>query len=278
MSTQKPETINFLDNLTPTFEPETKYSPTNQVKDQDFTYEYSVKSLPSKGLFYPKGWWVKYRRFGFGEIRYLVHSKLDEANLLTYSMQGVTTSFGTENLTMGDLSFLLALRKVSFVGDTLLSCTFNCPICHEENVHYISKEHIKYNELLEIPKTPVYLTLSHGVYEMEPLTAKRYIELCYLDKQKDPTALAVSMIKNPSESFDELYDKFFKYNSMEDEGYLEELAELFNHSVKEVQVSCINDKCTYHHTIDLDDGETLIKPFRKSGDDVKIGIGFGNPR
>lgn len=228
-----------------------------------------VDQVPSKFLTYPKGSTIKYRPYSYGEVKRISqskHSKKDEFNVI---LEGIECSFDKMDLTVSDLLYLGLLRKISTLGTTKVEAKYDCSGCKKVVGKVFQLTDLSLKDL-EVPDLPVVVDLDCGEFEFTPLTVKDCFDLIDKDKVSDHISLLATMCRN--KPFEKAYELFFNCSSP-DGMILEEVDSLLRHEVAPIEAVC---KCKAKTMIELDGGQALLLPFRKSKKSARSRIRFGN--
>lgn len=236
----------------------------------------NVKVLPSQFLPYPKNSTASYRVFSFGEIQYLNSSKISEKDIFEYLLNGITTSFPKEDLTVPDFLYLGWLRKISSIGSNKISLGMYCPECKKQSATMIEVNDLDFEDI-KAPELPVIATFGDVSFSFVPITLKNYFDL--KEKGYDNDTVASLAIQCLNHNFEDAYKLI--YNASPDWiAVFEEIDRLLSHGTKPIKFQCQNKiddvVCDNKLELPIEGGEVLFHPFRGCKVDVKDRIRFGN--
>jgi hypothetical protein len=229
----------------------------------------AVDKLPSKSLAYPPGSTIHYRPYSFGEVKKISQMKsLTDIELFDFALDGVTTSFDKERLTMPDILYIGLLRKISTVGVTNASIHCICSKCKNRVSKQFSIQDIDFHDM-KAPDLPVIVTLSNQTMEFSPLSLGAFRKLYAMKKHDDEIAIYAAQCLNLT--FEEAYKLIYNANAA-DHTLLEEVDEYMYHSLAPVDVQC---ECGAKNKIEPDGEAALIAPFRVDEGATRSRIQFG---
>jgi len=246
-------------------------TPKKEVPVTSYTPEVTINlsNLPSKGLPYPPHSQIKYRPFKMGMLKKVASSKLSDTDAVNMVLDHITTSFGSENLTMGDFYYLSFLVKIASLGSSNFEILHKCSSC-EATVRKTLKTTEDFDfEDLSIPELPIKAEFSEHNLDFSPITVKSYLSLIKENKQNDLSWLmAAQCINKPlQEAFDIIENLMGRDFSL-----INYVDKLLSHSLKPIVLKC---SCGAENTVELDGGQALILPFHTAEESVENRVHFG---
>lgn len=261
--------MNVIPELPPRQQPNKEVKPLEK-EGVSFAPIINVRTLPSKMLPYPKGAGITYRPYLYGEVKGLSSSKLTALQMVQYAMEGVTTSFDKQLLTLSDAIFIALLRKISTLGTTKFTVGYECDGCEKPQKFTIPSDEIEFEDL-SMDKLPVVARLTAGELKFSPLTFGGYAKMVEEGRVGDPVwALAYMCCSLPLE---EAYKVLYGAPPADME-VLEEVDRLLYHGVKSREEVC--PACKAVNYVELDGGDVFIGPFRESSQPRESRIRFGD--
>lgn len=230
-------------------------------------------TLPSRGIPYPQNSSIRYRPYTFGEIKKFSDSKnLTRKQSMDLILSGITTDFDVHDLTLNDTLYLGLLRKISTLGDRPLTAEYSCGVCGHKGQHTFELSQIEFHDL-KAEALPAECDLSRlPNVQFMPLTVKAFIAMegrTGLDP--DLAAIAASCISHP---FEEVYEAL-SLGSLDDVELLSLIDTYLEHHVKPVVIHCSACK-KGKISLEVDGGDTIFMPFRKSQEPAANRIRFGS--
>jgi len=226
----------------------------------------TVDELPSGFKTYPKGCEISYRPYSYGEVKAISGSQnVDARSGIRRILEGVTTSFPKEDLTVGDALYLGLLRKLSTMGTAKVKAFWKCSRCGAQGTYVTQQDEFEFTDM-KAPSLPVKLTLSTGEYEFMPLTVGDYFKLVEDGRENDAVSKLAHECRN--RSLDDAYKTFFDVVNAEDAALLEKVDEYLFHELKPIEIQCTGkdnygERCQSKIKLELDVGEQIILPFRE---------------
>jgi hypothetical protein len=231
--------------------------------------ELQVNSLPSRGVPYPKGSWVKYRTYTWGEVRKSSTATLGVVETLQNSLSGITTSFDKMDLTVADALYLGIARKISTFSGMQIEVPYVCRYCGSSNKGHFTHRDISFRDLPdEVTAFPLEAELDGKLCTFSPMTVRQYLELNsgkyekILDDGKiDEVAVQATWIKNMP--YEKAYSLIKNLRNIEDFEIITEMDALLLHDMERMEFTCSNKKCGQTNSIRLEGREALLRPFRE---------------
>lgn len=258
----------------PTVEPKAHQlvavAPTTQATIPEVNLDLSA--LPSQGKAYPKGSWIKYRAYSFGEVKKVNQEKLSEKDSFEFMLSGVVCSFDKLDITVADALYIGLLRKISTLGATKMVVPFSCrkPDCGSHERPILDTSKLEFDDLAA-EDLPVRAEFSFGEYHFQPLTVKRYYYL-FDNGKKHTDELYCAAVQVDNREMEEAYKALYAMNA-DDGSVMNAVDEVLYHGLKAVRFEC--SKCKTPHEVELDGGQALLIPFREQQQSPKARIHFG---
>ncbi len=267
-----------VDTVKPSDTVESSPRQTSFIPENTITYD----ELPSKGAPYPVGGTITYSPYCYGELLQFNQSDLDRAGKLEFILKGINASFPKDDLAYFDVMFISLLRRLATFDTDAFKATYRCPKCGAKNTvnRKISELEFKDFEF----KVPIKADLSPDVdgslvLEFVPLTIGRYLLLAKKDKETDPLCVQASCVRN--RDYEEAHSILYKLYG-ETRETLDQIDTMLYFGINPITIECTNvipaeeevsdsdeptgkgedEVCGYKLSIELDDPETLIQPFR----------------
>ncbi len=238
-----------------------------------------VSRLPSQGRMYPKGASVRYKAYDFGEIDVYNNSGMTIDQKMKFVLDGLITSFPSDELTLQDFLFVAFLRKISVDSKTKFTATLLCKECGNKLTKDYEAFDLEFDDLEVQPPAKVSIKGGSDELIMVPMTVKGYLELFRRGLLKNKLArYAMQCINIP---FDEVFPIINKL-SREDGEEVKFADEAMHHDVKALTVTChheideeneegekVKQLCGHKNTVIVEGVDVLISPFR--GPEVPVG-------
>lgn len=232
-----------------------------------------VEKVPSHWLAYPQNSTISVRTYTFKEILTLSQSSLtmaEEANIIASGI--FVDGFDKRDLLYQDFLFLGLLRKVSSYRIGTYSLEFTCPACDSKNKLTEMLGKIPFKEVT-VKALPINFTLDNGdVIKLSPLTVGRFLQIIKTDEanfEDDEIRTAHMVVNKP-------FEEAYKLVSNADQDLLivlEELDDLFGFGIENLQREC--SVCKVVNSIDMNEPEAFIRPFRGYEELIGSKISFG---
>lgn len=254
---------------------------------------YQVKELPSRFVPYPKGIKIYVTPLTAGAAMNIAMVGRTNIDLMKETLEGVTVEGMAKNLlTPQDILFLGVYRNLVSSKHDKISLKSICPKCLHENQESKSLSAIKFKEIAGFDEDcyPIQVNFDNYTMWFSFLTYKDF-ELCmqkYKGHKLQQTALQIIKYKDnkTNEEFKkpdfilnakdakatqaiELYvEKLRKilYNFVdEDKDTLNEILDILeDYSLKPIEVKCQDELCQNEYSININDEDVLVLPFRDS--------------
>lgn len=260
-----------------TFTPTTRQVPAVQSSTKSSNIPevtLSVRELPSKGLTYPEGGFIKYRPYSFGEVKKTSGDKnISTKDGFLKVLEGVECNFDKNILTVSDVLYIGLLRKLSTLGSVKVTVPYKCESCSTENREVINTQELEFEDIKfdRSNQFPVIAELSTGTYQFKPLTISAFFNAIDAGKGNDEVGLIAACCV--SHSFENSY-KVVDGALGEDAEIINEVDSLLYHGLKPVPSKC--RKCGNIIQIELDGGQALVLPFRETRTTARNRIRFGS--
>ena len=221
-------------------------------------YTFYPKDLPSQGIFYPDGFYVKVRPYTFGEIEYISQSSLPFHEILKFVLGGITTEkIDSEDLTLFDFMFLAIVRRLLSFGTEEYKLLAKCPQCGKEVSKIFNLQDIEFEDMKISLYKPLKIKYRDIELTLDVVRIRKLLELKLQNQDLSPKDLLALHIN----SLDFEQAKEFVSNLLA--GEIEEFSAIveryFYHGAKPLKIEC---QCGYIIYKDLDREVDLIKPFR----------------
>jgi hypothetical protein len=237
---------------------------------KEYTW-FDIEKLPSGGLSYPENWKISIRPYSFGDVLSLARAAETGIGALDKILSGIKCSFDKELLLPADILYLGIYRKLVSTKHSKIEFTVECPVCAKENKKVMELTELKFKEI-EIPKLPIRAKLEAGTLEFMPITLGKYREVLKKFNGAPDWLLAFSVQNmDPGEARDIIM------NAVDiDKEVLDEVADLLNFGLLPIEFECQDEFCDNIITVNLESPETVVMPFRESGESYQDRIEFGN--
>lgn len=267
----------------------------------DILPEYQVKELPSRFIPYPKGIKIYVKPLTAGAAMNIAMVGRTNIDLMKETLNGIRVEGMPKNLlTPQDILFLGVYRNlVSSKHDKILLKSI-CPKCLHQNEESKSLSTIKFKEIEDFEEDCYPIQVNFNDYTMwfSFLTYKDF-EFCaqkYKGHKLQQTALQIiKYIDNktgketlkPEFSLSskdtratqtiELYIEDLRkilYNFVdEDRDILDEVLEILeDYSLQPIEITCQDELCKNKYSININDDDVLILPFRNSKESARARI------
>jgi len=238
----------------------TKEEFVNQKSIQPRLPEYKVKDLPSKGIFYPKGFSIKIRPYTYGEIKYISQSDIGLKDKIRFILEGVVTeNLDKEDLTFYDFIFLGLLRRLYSFGTEELKITITCE-CGNRIEKVFVTEDIEFEDISVSSYKPIKVEYNGQILLIDVFRIKDILNSDYsFDSLSEEDQLAFHIKSLPFQQAKEFISNLIPFDLQELDKII---SSRFFHYIKPFQIKC--DKCGKINQVDLIDGVDLITPFRRS--------------
>jgi hypothetical protein len=245
------------------------------VQDEKNLLYFPIDDLPSKFICYPEGLEVRYRRYGWLEIK-LLSQRTDSLSLRTQTdmvFRGLKFSdptFSPYSLTFPDYQFLGLLRKVATLMPPSFDLRYMCQKCNKISSFTVPVTSIQFDEI-KAPKGRAVVEMEGLTATFQPLTIGQFIEVC--DKKVEFPAWEEEMVWSAScvsHSMDEVFTYLKEQATPDDARLLRELDRLFFHGIMPIKHECTNfiievNDTLEHERLEAMDGEQLKKELNAKG-------------
>jgi hypothetical protein len=255
--------------------------------------EYEVKELPSRFIGYPEGIKIFAKPYTFGTALNLQLVGRNNINTLSEILDGVRVEGMPKNLmTPQDVIFLGVYRNLMSSLHDKIDVKSICPKCLKENHVQKTLASIKFKPIDNFDKEvyPVEVELNNYTMWFTFLSYKDY-EFCLQRYQGNKLyQLALQVIKYQKKGSDEFVEKpGYKLNTNnrtstaviekyvtevrnilfnmvdEDKETLDEVIDLFeDYGLKPIDVICSDENCKHKYSVNLEDENVLVTPFRNT--------------
>ena len=248
--------------------------------------ELEITRLPSRGVPYPKGAWVKYRTYSWGEVRKSSGSTSGVLEAVKTSLTGIMTSFDKNQLTVADALYLGIARKISTFSGLQIEVPYVCRGCGAAQKGVFTEKDITFRDLpAEVTELPAVVDIGGKTLEFAPMTVKQYLELNEGRWDKvtgggpiDEVAIQSCWVKNMD--FPEAYAHVAGLKKVEDFELMTEIDRLMRHDMERLKFTCkakLKDgkDCLTVTPVRLEGREALLRPFRERKTSVSGRVRFG---
>lgn len=256
---------------------------------------YLVESLPSNFIGYPKGTKIECRPYSFGEQMNLQIAGENGKKLFKNILDGVRCNIPKNTITTTDCIYLGIFRKLISTKQDKITVETTCPVCLHRNKHTFTLKDLKFKNL-EFDKLPIIANLQNYVLYFELMTVKR-LTYC-LDKfNGEALSLFASQVTRideveRNEDFEivkckqlDLGEEKLLKKAREiigtatdiDKEVLDDVATyLSDYGLTPLDLVCQDELCKADYTVQLEENNVLVYPFRESDKSARNRIKFGN--
>ena len=255
--------------------------------------EYEIKELPSRFIPYPKGTKVFAKPYTYGAALNIEMVGKSNIDTLREILSGIKVDGLQKNLlTPQDIIFLGVYRNLMSSKHDKIEINSICPKCLKENKTIKTLKSIKFETIEDFDEScyPIEVDFDNYTMWFGFLTYKDF-DFC-LTRYKGMTIYqqALQVLKYKNKSTEELIEKPVynaKSGKKEDiariEAYLEDVRHILynlvdedadalteviklleNYGLKPIEIECEDETCKHQYTINVDDDNVLILPFRSS--------------
>ena len=255
--------------------------------------EYEIKELPSRFIPYPKGTKVFAKPYTYGAALNIEMVGKSNIDTLREILSGIKVDGLQKNLlTPQDIIFLGVYRNLMSSKHDKIEINSICPKCLKENKTIKTLKSIKFETIEDFDEScyPIEVDFDNYIMWFGFLTYKDF-DFC-LTRYKGMTIYqqALQVLKYKNKSTGELIEKPVynaKSGKKEDtariEAYLEDIRHILynlvdedadalteviklleNYGLKPIEIECEDETCKHQYTINVDDDNVLILPFRSS--------------
>lgn len=255
--------------------------------------EYEVKELPSRFAGYPEGTKVYAKPYTYGSALNIELVGKNNINTMKEILSGIKTEGMPKNLlTPQDILFLGVFRNLMSSMHDKISIESYCPKCLHLNKTVASLKDIKFKEIEDFDASVYPLEVDFNDYTMWfgfvsykdfDFCLKRYRGhkmyqlslqvLQYKNKQTEELIKKPNFNANTNDKKDtaliEMYVEKVRtilYNLVdEDKDTLEEVCRILeDYGLKPLEVQCEDPLCGDKYTVDFNDDNVLVLPFRET--------------
>lgn len=253
--------------------------------------EYEVKELPSRFIAYPEGTVIKVKPYTFGAAMNIEFIGKNNIRTLSEILEGVKVEGLPKNLlTPQDILFLGLYRNLVSSKHNKIDVKSYCPKCLKENHTTKTLDAIKFKDIENFTKDVYPIEVDFDNYTMW-FSFVTYKDFDFCMKKYRGSKLhqiALQVVKFTNKETKEIEEKpdynantdrtgattkiemyvekvrKILYNFVdEDKDTLDEvLTYLEDYGLKPVEVKCEDENCEYEYTVNFDDENVLVTPFR----------------
>lgn len=260
--------------------------------------EYEIKELPSRFIPYPEGIKIFAKPYTYGAALNIEMVGRSNVNTMREILSGIKVEGLQKNLlTPQDILFLGIYRNLMSSKHDKIEINSICPKCLKENKTVKTLKAIKFEAIDDFDKScyPIEVDFDNYTMWFGFLTYKDF-DFC-LTRYKGVTIYqqALQVLKYKDKTTNEEFEKP-AYNAQsgkkEDiariEAYLEKVRHILynfvdedadalveviklleNYGLKPIEIECEDETCKHQYTINVDDNNVLIMPFRSSKVDAR---------
>ena len=269
--------------------------------------EYEIKELPSRFIPYPKGTKIFAKPYTYGAALNIEMVGRSNVNTMREILSGIKVEGLQKNLlTPQDILFLGVYRNLMSSKHDKIEINSICPKCLRENKTIKTLKAIKFEAIDDFDSScyPIEVEFDNYIMRFAFLTYKDF-DFC-LTRYNGMTIYqqALQVVKYKDKKTGEEFEKP-EYNAKsgkkEDtariEAYLEKVRHILynfvdedaetlteavklleNYGLKPIEVECEDETCKHQYTINVDDDNVLIMPFRGAKVSVRDRIKLSKKR
>ena len=232
---------------------------------------FDITEVPSGGIAYPENWKISITPYSFGDVLNLTRAMETGVNALDKILSGVKCNFDKDLFLPADIIYLGIYRKLVSTKHSKIEFKVECPVCMKENKKVVDLEELKFKEI-EIPKLPVRAELSAGTLEFMPINLKQYKMVMKRFNGESSWLLAHSV-----QNMDAAQAREIILSAIDiDKEILDEVAVLLDFGLEPIKFECQDEFCDNEISVQLENPETVVFPFREDGKSAKDRIKFGS--
>ena len=232
---------------------------------------YEMESVPSNGIAYPENWKISITPFSFGDVLNFARAREVGVGAFKKMMEGIKCNFDKGNLLPADVLYLGLYRKLVSTKHCKIEFESECPVCAKTNKKVMELKDLKFKDI-EVPALPIIAELEAGTLEFQPITMNKFFE-CHSKHKDDPMWMLAYSVTNmtPEEA---------RVIIMEavgiDKEVIEEVVKMLDFGLKPIEFECQDEFCDNIISVQLENPETVVFPFRGSDESPKRRIKFGH--